>query len=198
MLCHNTTETERGNVTVFFVAISLSLALILVLVLDIGLALFQKGTQENDLAVATDEIESSAFGLVVKNSNTPELDIAEAIVESLRANGTDAKAHIFIAEAASTDVPTNKRAIAYYVVLEGAYTPMFAGPIIGDITVANAQAGYLVPYSSEVAWRPSSSAPGEYIAQAGQTSVTRNAMNATSMPQVLQDTLRDATEEACN
>ena len=189
-------DNEKGNVTVFFVAISLGIALTLVLAINIGVALFQKTAQENDLAIACDQVESSAFGLVVKNSNTPELDIAKEIVATLRENGTQAKAHIYICEANESEVPFNKRAIAYYVVLEGEYLPIVGGNITGPITVANASAGYLIPYATDTAWRPSSTATGEYIAQEGQTGVTRNAIGLTSMPDTLQQTLDKAIEEA--
>lgn len=189
---------EDGNITIMFLALSLCISLILVLAIDLGTALFQKSTQENDLAIACDEVESSAFGLSVKNSNNPELSIAQKIVEDLRDNGTQAKAHIYVYEAAKSDVPTNKRAIAYYVVLEGKYKPFFVGNLTGDITVANAKSGFLIPYSTEVAWRPATTQPGEYIAQEGKTSVTRVSKTLNSMPKQLQETLSQAIEEAHN
>lgn len=189
-------RNEQGNISLLLVVCTVVLTLVFGVALDFGLAFAQKSAQDDALALAREEILSPAFALKLKNSPTPEQDIAERIVESLRFNGTDAKVHVHVIEAPPEDVPENKRAIAYYVVLEGTYSPILLGMIIDGIPLASASSAYAIPYSTTLAWRPGIPHPGEYTAEAAQTSLVYRPASPADMPEALARTLDEAIEQA--
>lgn len=187
------TDDESGNITVAFVAMTLIIAVLFAAVMDFGMAFAQHNEQENDLAIALDATKTSASGLLVKNSDWPEKQIATEIVTSLRTNGCNDAVSVWVKEAPASQVNNSaRRAIAVYVEVTGSYSPISAGNVIGQIGVASNDGCYLVPYSADTAWRPATSRAGCYKALANGSNITYENK---SVPSQVNDLISAAIEE---
>lgn len=184
---------ERGDVMVASVIMMLLAAIILLGILDLGMAFAQHNAQENDLAVALDTTKTSSSGLLMKNSDWPEKQIATEIVTSLRENGCSDAVAVWVKEATASQVGNStRRAIAVYVEVSGSYTPTLAGNIIGQIGIKSGDGCYLIPYSGDTAWRPATSRAGCYKALANSSTI---AYESKTVPSQADDLLSAAIEE---
>lgn len=194
-------EDESGSLTVAYVCGFILFALLLMLVIEFGSVFAIQQSQSSDLDVARQETLGNAFGFELKNSSTPGRYLSDHIVESLRNNGVDGNIDIYYAEATASQVPSNKRAIAYQVVVEKRYEPSLGSTIIDSFPVRSTVTCSLVPYSSDTAWRPTSggvfmSENGRFSYPAGANTPSFTSMNVSSMPNGLQDALNQAIDEA--
>lgn len=184
---------ESGNITVTFVLMSVMIACLFAAVLDLGLAYTQHTAQENDLAVALDTTKTSASGLLIKNSTWPEKEIANEIVTSLRQNGNNDAVTVWVKEASALQVGNPaRRAIGVYVEVSGSYKPMSAGNLIGTLEISSAGGHYLIPYSADTAWRPSTSRAGSYSAASNSSSISYSNR---AVPSQVNDYINAALQE---
>lgn len=188
---------ESGNITIAFVFFMIIICTLLVGVFDLSGALATRSSMENDLAAAIDETKTSSNALIVKNSDDPGKSIAEQVVKSVRQNGSNGKVSVWVAEADSSKVPEDMRAIAVWVMLEGSYEPMTMGKLLDKIDLAAVDGCYLIPYSANKAWRPATSnLVGAYVADADFSSVSFNASSASEVPEALANQLQLAVSKA--
>lgn len=188
---------ESGNITVASVFMAVVIAFALAAVLDFGCAFAQHAKQEAALAVALDSTSTSATGLMVKNSDSPERDLAFQVVTALRRNGCGDAVTVYVKEATAKQVGDDShRALAVYVEVSGTYHPMSAGKLIGDMEVASSDGCYLVPYSADAAWRPS---PWPCKATSEATSdpsfIHCSCQSTASMPEQVDNLLSAAIED---
>lgn len=198
-------KDESGSVTVAAVAMALVLALLLAGTLDLGAALAKRTSMADDLAYSLDELKTPASALVVKNSPSPDREIAERVVGALRANGTDGEVDVWVAEqsagaavAGYPAVPQDKRAIAVYVTVRGGYEPFTVGAFTGEIDVGCADACSIIPYSANAAWAPVriDDQAYHYRSPEGADSAQGEAVRFARAPQALKDQLSAAVAEA--
>lgn len=184
---------EHGDIMVASAIMMFLVAIILLGILDFGMAFAQHNAQENDLAVALDTTKTSSSGLLMKNSDWPEKQIATEIVTSLRENGCSDAVSVWVKEAPASQVDdSTRRAIAVYIEVSGSYTPALTGNVIGQIGIKSSDGCYLIPYSGNTAWRPATSRAGCYKALANSSNITYESR---AVPSQVDDLISKAVEE---
>lgn len=167
---------EKGSAAPMIAALCLLLALFCAVSVDLAGALLVRESLANDLAAAKDETSAPQNSIVMKNSDDPGAEIAKTLAKSLRANGYSGKIEVWTYEAPASEVPEDRRAIAWGVQVSRSYETYFArGVGIDSIDVAASTTASAVPYSSGRAWRPAASVLGgkyEFAEESGPDDFT--------------------------
>lgn len=162
-------KSEEGSISPLTMAIVAAMLVLSGITVDLAIAGAQQQIQSNDLAAAHDDMMSAPVALQLKNSDNPGLFCARTVAGSLRENGYDGKVTVWYYEAASSQVPASKRAMAWAVQTETAMPSLFlrfSG--FDELPVGSFTVGSMMPYSLEDTWRPANRGNGVYELDAGQ------------------------------
>lgn len=193
-------RSEEGSISPLTMAIVAAMLVIAGITMDWAIAGAQQQVQANDLAAAKDDMMSAPVALELKNSEDPGLFCAQTVADSLRRNGYDGKLTVWYYEAAASEVPTSRRAMAWAVQTETAMPSLFlrfSG--LGELPIGSFAVGSMMPYSLGDTWRPASTGNGAYELDAGEDSSAlryTEAETTAEVPAALAEALQARIDEA--
>lgn len=190
---------ERGNIAPLTVTMLFALIVVSGLVVDIALATVQQQLQTNDLAAARDDMLSAPNALMLKNAEDPGLFTAQTVVDSLRDNGYEGRVTVWYCEAGASEVPSDRRAIAWAAQTESEMPALFmAFTGVDGLETGAYVVGSALPYSHGTTWRPADTVSGRYVAVAGSRDVelAEEITDAAGLPAPLQEALNARIAEA--
>ena len=175
---------ERGAVSVAFVIMLSLLLMMAAFAIDLGIAHIEKATQ-NDLAeqVEADQMKS-ANALLVKNSDTPQKDLAQGMISELRELGYagEITAYYYEPKKAESGLDDSERVYVFGLTLTQDQPTIF-GTMFGtkELTVSTTKWSWANPYAQSYTYHPTSAANGIAHVNAGEDASKMTWSNVANM-----------------
>lgn len=191
---------ERGGFTAVVTIFAMPIvALLITAAVELSCMYTTWCADRDDLTLAVEQVEQSWFDLQLKNSETPGEDLAEQVARALRENGFNGAVDVWVEERElSGEGMEHYRAIAFFATATDSYTPLIINMILdGPLEMAVTDCDYLLPYSSNIAWKPADedACSGGWHVDAGQPA-SSVAPAAEEVPEAVSKQLSERLDAA--
>lgn len=164
---------EAGNVLfAFFLSLPMLFGF-LAFGVDAVNCLTVKGLQNDALQTALNVQKSPTTSLLAKNSDDPGLQIAEATVQALRAQGYAGRIDVWFCEQSRSESDeTETTRLLLFQTDVADYVETSFGALFGanGILIETSEPSYLMPYSEYEAWKPAHARIGRFRCEEGSSS----------------------------